>query len=1392
MFARTFYRDLILIGVLLSVGLVGAAENDITDAGLRALFGPAAAAAPVVKEAPRVDGRLDDAAWAKAPKIRLHYADERVEGTPIFGAWVKVADCGDALYVAFRTEGKPAGKMTSTDDVPAILRGHYVGVVWKAAAGAGKTAVFAVLINPRGAVYHARRIGAEGEWEGGWKPTGVKAARQRTDIGWNAEIKLPKKLFRGADGKVRRIVKMDFVRRFWYWLTPRKGLKLLRSLHAWKTRSVAANRRLVRLDIFPDDDFGRLYLRTGEASLAPETVRRLRAASKAAVAKKEATRQARHERRPGFEFSEAELEKFFPGAPIILTPLVKHGPKVDGDPRDEVWGAAPVVALNFLSSKIHGRPRRNRTFVRTVSDDRNLYFLFVCEEKNLSALRAVRGLVDEGELWREDICNVLLDVGRLRDEGTAAYIDFLINAAGSVDHARRRSDTSWDPRSFKVRTRLWPERKQWTLEMKVSFRDLGVAPDNFPKVWGANFLRSRTSGRGVWIDRLQTKDPAYLNFDFAWRGNLNASPHRPDLFGVLYLQAGNALPDELYEALLKRDGAKVAAGLKRWRPPVEKPLPVSPPAAPAKVAFAEKPAVRVENRRVEIRFALAAPAPVSVAVLDEKGKIVRTLAAGMLGKNAPPPLKAGSLKQQLYWDFTDNFGRKVTPGKYIVRVGAGLSVERERFVMFNPGALREVQGLSVDGQGNVYVLEADHFGWHYAPLLLVFDRNGKYLRQLIPYSGSLPAKKLTAARRIKLPGGRMIPTMFHGIHQPFAPAQANFGPERFAVAPSGKVVLLNRLRSTETRFPKRLLLIGPAGGMGTDYLGPVLGPQALTKGVETLALSPDGRYVYITGLRGGLAVYEGHGLQHEGTLSVHHVVYRLDLQKKDQGARAAGFPKPFLGELEVPGKDAGRHFRDPRGVAVDRAGNIYVADFGNDRIAAFSAEGKFRGALSVPRPAQVEVHPRTGALYVVSLEKQESVLRKFSGLRAKAASLSLKLPRWTWVTAALDSSTIKPRLWLTGRRPSDRRGVNAVLAVDEKKDGFENLGTLIADTGYEILKRRYGLPAMVDCRIGPDGGEAIIWGVGFDTTTGRATGTGRPILQRGRDGRLYQKKRKPRGIFRYDARNKPAFFPATPAGYIVPRKGTFDFDVGRDGRVYVLHSRGVDVYAPDGSLETKDFISIPGAPRTSNGANGTIRVDRDGGVYLNLSMKPPGPEIPPELVGRLPAVERRPSLPFVYRHLYGSVVKFGPKGGRVRLDKKGDEVWCCYGSGKQRCKAKGVKWVRLGFSPLRYRNVENVPCSCEVGRFDVDGFGRVFYPDALRFSVEVLDSAGNRLLRFGRYGNMDDDFKFPGEPSQPALAWPVDVQVRGDHVFVVDRLNKRVVKLRLRHAAEDKTAIRVP
>jgi len=78
-----------------------------------------------------------------------------------------------------------------------------------------------------------------------------------------------------------------------------------------------------------------------------------------------------------------------------------------------------------------------------------------------------------------------------------------------------------------------------------------------------------------------------------------------------------------------------------------------------------------------VTFQLSEITDVEVSIVNlADSSVVRHLAAGLLGPNAPAPLSANSLSQSLPWDGRDNFGNDVAnPESLSARVRAGMSVK---------------------------------------------------------------------------------------------------------------------------------------------------------------------------------------------------------------------------------------------------------------------------------------------------------------------------------------------------------------------------------------------------------------------------------------------------------------------------------------------------------------------------------------------------------------------------------------------------------------------------------------------------------------------------------------------------------------------------------------------
>jgi hypothetical protein len=142
--------------------------------------------------------------------------------------------------------------------------------------------------------------------------------------------------------------------------------------------------------------------------------------------------------------------------------------------------------------------------------------------------------IDSPGMWEDDNLEIFLDPGR--KEGWR-YYHLIVNPAGNVYHAADRDDIAWDPPSLKVAAKSGADA--WTVELSIAFKDLGQSPDRLPRVWGANVARLRwakgdgdASEETLWSPLVRWGD----------------SPHAPDRFGTLYLQAGNLVDPRLPEA----------------------------------------------------------------------------------------------------------------------------------------------------------------------------------------------------------------------------------------------------------------------------------------------------------------------------------------------------------------------------------------------------------------------------------------------------------------------------------------------------------------------------------------------------------------------------------------------------------------------------------------------------------------------------------------------------------------------------------------------------------------------------------------------------------------------------------------------------------------------------
>lgn len=103
-------------------------------------------------------------------------------------------------------------------------------------------------------------------------------------------------------------------------------------------------------------------------------------------------------------------------------------PKIDGDISDAVWQKAPVISEFYQLEPDEGAPASERTEVRILYDENNLYFAVKAFDSDPSAINASIKARD-GQLGKDDLIRIYLDPYMSRRDGYA----FEINPLGARD-----------------------------------------------------------------------------------------------------------------------------------------------------------------------------------------------------------------------------------------------------------------------------------------------------------------------------------------------------------------------------------------------------------------------------------------------------------------------------------------------------------------------------------------------------------------------------------------------------------------------------------------------------------------------------------------------------------------------------------------------------------------------------------------------------------------------------------------------------------------------------------------------------------------------------------------------------------------------------------------------
>jgi sugar lactone lactonase YvrE len=780
--------------------------------------------------------------------------------------------------------------------------------------------------------------------------------------------------------------------------------------------------------------------------------------------------------------------------------------------------------------------------------------------------------------------------------------------------------------------------------------------------------------------------------------------------------------------------------------------------------FSAQPILTKIDGKQTVAFAVSSPTDVEVAVLDAAGQVVRHLAAGVLGGPQPPPapLRPG-LSQSITWDGKDDLGQPARNGPFRIRVCAGTSA-RLGGIIGDPAILEEkVYGLATDEKGCVYVATGGGYGRNLFTIK-VFNRGGKYLRTIMPYPASLKAEEVAGFGKQAFREGRLAPPQYDAL-LPW-------------IYPHGLGALMgNRVQDGVlwlTDGAGHVCRLRAADGACISW-GEGASPAPPAQGPICWAVAPDGRTLYLAGwYYAARKVPDGR-------------IFKVD---PSTGARteflSTAVPPDSFWLKEPNGwydfTNWGRKngLAALHGLAVDAQERIYVCDRVGQRLAVYDAAGKLLGHTPVEHPDLVAVRPRGPEIYVATRRiidgykaRNEIRLLKLSGWKDGQVLAALTLPGSQAPSMAVDATAEPAVIWLSN--VGDGQGVTRI----------EDRGRELVVTG-KLASDVSPMPtALVKIWADPLSDDIVVsngWSglARFDGTDGTAKAF--PLsaidLAFGPRGEyyVYGQKGWHELVTRFDRQFQPLPFSATGKnttsltttgkdvygryGHGWSNKGLC---VGPDGRMYVYNMYDwskyfVNIWDANGQAEKHGGVG-DGLIGPLDPQGGGLAVDFRGNLYVGLHGFPKD------------HADGRPTE--------GSVVKFGPAGG---------------GYVAERGTKPGIEWQQSQVGRFVEGALAAYPglgaqvaggCVCKEARFDLDGFGRLYIPNALDYCVRVVDNAGNEVVRFGHYGNPDAGALGNVKPSpEIPLGWPIAVSVgRRGRVYVADTLNHRIVRVELSPSA---------
>ncbi len=775
-----------------------------------------------------------------------------------------------------------------------------------------------------------------------------------------------------------------------------------------------------------------------------------------------------------------------------------------------------------------------------------------------------------------------------------------------------------------------------------------------------------------------------------------------------------------------------------------------------------------------------------------------------------------------------------------------VKLELEEFLLAgDPHARGIIWDLAVDQEkGELYVL-SDTRPVRGVAELRVFDRRGKYLRTIMPFNPTLPRSSVRdLCRKTAREGGTelVIPKLFQPWGELSLYGDWWHHPQKIALAPGGDLIMSNIYRGILWRMRPDGSL--PLEGWTSAYHRGRNEPFESTVwtkdfwhcyGLKNYLPFHALHYPYFCFDPGGLLyVSAGQSSRPTKQYAYHFEVSERDVnyhwEMSGQEGRGAYVWKCQMRpgvKFERRGSFAG--FAEPSGLVLDGS-HLIVADAGNNRLQVLGEDGRLAASIThyehegkkkpLHGPTALAIDDKKHLYVLVGSEKRPEdprvertlpILRQHVVAAARKPSEPprklIKLKSWKQpvllavsqpvhqdvLQIAVDAGVTPPLVWVAnGAGPGSLlqlAGGDLSLKAEwvdngetlscPRQSGNQPILNMDPQTGHLYVEddsnyrlKQYGTVYRVD----QEGHVLKKWPpLFFDARDLRMTSPwGTLNYERhfrypqeplfidsifGKDGRVYRWKSGKAGveILRFDRAGKPNPFKATGTNALfVDHAMRANFwhdvyhgvDVDRQGNIYYVAKADVDsksrpvtaynalrhqvnVYDADGKLQQRGLLRL-------DSVRG-IQVDDEGNLY---------------------AVYRPAKRPW---EDYLALSKFSPSGGEPL-------------------------WSRRWEGHLAWAQVANPPCHCTTSRHHQTLDGQGYLYAAGKYSIQVISCETGKLVgEFGSYGNMDcqgkgSQFPHPELPFGTISA----LSVWKDRLFVVDELNRRIVKCHIVYGQAEK------